>query len=610
MKSLILFLLVLFLVFNQPAQAGNFTVSNLTQFQTALNTAAANGQNDTINVLAGIYNVSSTLTFSSTENYYILIRGVSSPVFEGGNARRILLLSTTSVNADIIIEGLTIQHGQADYGGGLNASTQGADIIIKNCIINDNVAGYVAGGVNLFSNTGNITVTNCSFSRNSSPNTSGYPYGTAGGLFIQTDGAGTTIKMTGCTFTQNTAQRDAAGAMLYPLGGNSTVIAEYSTFTGNTAKEAGGGCWIRCPSANANITYRNNTLTGNSSSTAGSGGGTYIQIASGIMNVYDNIHTGNYAIWQGGGIWIEHSGGILNFCRNRFRNNTSTESGGGANLFLDNGTARIDHNIFSRNGTAGAGGGLNISTATGNLNIFNNTFYANFSTEGGDVNIYFDNSSSSSGFYNNILYKSTLPALTYSGQNTVVAVYSDIQGGTGQPWFGTGCIDKYPFFADTAGGNFHLQDSIHCGSQRYSQCIDAGNPAVQDSIMNCNWGLGLSRSDMGAYGGKFSISIGIKKLYESIPEEYRLFQNYPNPFNPVTKIGFSITKQDAGIRNSVISLRVFDVLGRHVKTLVNELLSPGTYEVTFDAANLPSGVYYYVMTAENFMQSKKLVLVR
>jgi len=226
------------------------------------------------------------------------------------------------------------------------------------------------------------------------------------------------------------------------------------------------------------------------------------------------------------------------------------------------------------------------------------------------VNIYFDNSSSSSGFYNNILYKSTLPALTYSGQNTVVAVYSDIQGGTGQPWFGTGCIDKYPFFADTAGGNFHLQDSIHCGSQRYSQCIDAGNPAVQDSIMNCNWGLGLSRSDMGAYGGKFSISIGIKKLYESIPEEYRLFQNYPNPFNPVTKIGFSITKQDAGIRNSVISLRVFDVLGRHVKTLVNELLSPGTYEVTFDAANLPSGVYYYVMTAENFMQSKKLVLVR
>ena len=229
------------------AQAGNFTVSNITEFQTALNTASSNGQNDTINVLAGTYNVNPTLTYSTNENYFILIRGVGSPVFEGGNARRILLLTTTSVNAGIFIEGLTIQHGQADYGGGLNVATQGADISLKNCTINNNVAGYVAGGANLFSNTGNITITNCSFSGNSSPNTSGYPYGTAGGLFVQTDGAGTVITMTGCTFNQNSAQRDAAGAMLYPLGVNSSVIAESNTFSNNTAKEAGGGCWIRGP---------------------------------------------------------------------------------------------------------------------------------------------------------------------------------------------------------------------------------------------------------------------------------------------------------------------------------------------------------------------------
>jgi hypothetical protein len=94
----------------------------------------------------------------------------------------------------------------------MNVITQSADISLKNCTVNDNSANFVAGGINLFSNSGNITVTNCSFRRNSSPNTSGYPYGTAGGLFIQTDGAGTTISMTGCIFEQNTAQRDAAGA--------------------------------------------------------------------------------------------------------------------------------------------------------------------------------------------------------------------------------------------------------------------------------------------------------------------------------------------------------------------------------------------------------------
>jgi hypothetical protein len=600
----------LLLILFSTSIAGNFTVSNISQFQSALNTAASNGQNDTINVLAGTYNVNPALTYSSTENYFLLIRGAGSPVLDGGGARRILLLTTMSAGGDIFIEGLTIRNGLADYGGGINIATQGAGISLKNCIINNNTAGYVAGGANLFSNTGNITVTNCSFSNNSSPNTSGYPYGTAGGLFIQTDGTGTVISLTGSTFQSNTAHRDAAGAMLYPLGANSTVIAEYNTFTNNNAREAGGGCWIRTPSGNTTVRYRNNTLSGNQSSVAGNGGGTYIQIASGTIILFDNVHTGNSSVWQGGGLWIEHSGGTLNVCRNRFTNNSSGEAGGGAHIFLESGTARIDHNIFNKNRTAGAGGGLNISTNTGGLNIYNNTFFLNTSPEGGDVNLYFDNASSSSNFYNNILYKSSLPALTFSGQQSVTARYSDIQGGAGNTWFGTGCIDAYPFFVDTSAGNYRLQDSVHCGSPRYSKCIDAGDPAVQDSILNCSWGLGLSRSDMGAYGGKFSVSIGIKKLYESIPEEYRLFQNYPNPFNPVTKIRFSVIKMDAGIRNSVISLSVFDVLGRHIKTLVNEPLSPGTYEVIFDAGNLPSGIYYYVMTAGNLSQSKKLVLIR
>jgi hypothetical protein len=606
---------ILLIVVFSAVHAANFTVSNITQFQTALNTASANGQSDTINVLAGTYNVNPALTFSSSENYFILIRGSGSPVLDGGNARRILLLTTTSDNAGIFIEGLTIQNGQADYGGGLNIGTQGAVISLKNCTINNNVSGYVAGGANLFSNTGNITVMNCSFSGNSSPNTSGYPYGNAGGLFVQTDGAGTTTTMSGCTFTDNNAQRDAAGAMLYPLGINSTVIAESNNFANDTARESGGGCWIRGPAGNTTVTYRNNTLTGNSSSTGGNGGGTYIQITSGTINFYDNTHTGNNASWQGGGLWIEHSGGSLNIYRNRFTNNTSGESGGGANVFLDYGTLKTDHNVFNKNRTLGSGGGLNLSTTAGSVNIFNNTFYLNTSVEGGDVNIYFDNSSSVSNFYNNILYKSSQPALTYSGQHTVLAKYSDIHGGTGQPWFGIGCIDLYPFFTDTAGSNFHLQDSIHCGSQRYSPCIDAGNPAALDSIINCNWGLGLTRSDMGAYGGKYSISIGIRKLYTEIPAEYYLYQNYPNPFNSMSKIKYQISKTH--IKNQNIKLVIYNSLGKEVEVLVDQIQQPGMYEVTFDGSNFASGIYFYQLKiedptwrTESFVATKKLILLK
>lgn len=613
---------LLFFVTLSNVFAGNFTVSNVTQFQSALNTASSNGEHDTINVTAGTYNVNPSLTFSSTENFFLLIRGSGSPVLDGGNARRVLQLTSLTANGDIFIEGLTIQHGQADYGGGLNILTQGADIIITNCAVNDNTAGFVAGGVNLFSNTGNIIVTGCSFRRNASPNTSGYPYGNAGGLFVQTDGTGTTITMTGCTFELNTSQRDAAGSMLYPLGSGSTVIAESNIFNNNTAKESGGGCWIRGPGGSTTVRYRNNTLTGNSSSVGGNGGGTYIQITSGTVNIYDNVHNGNHASWQGGGLWVEHSGGSLNIYRNRLNGNTSGESGGGANIFLDNGILKIDHNIFFKNTTSGPGGGLNFSTATGNVNIFNNIFYFNTAADGGDVNLYFDNSSSVSNFFNNILYNSTAPALTFSGQQTVVARYSDIQGGTGQPWFGTGCIDTYPVFRDTAGGNFRLQDSIHCSSPRYSPCIDAGNPAINDSVIICEWGLGLNRSDMGAYGGKISIPIGIKILNEKIPGQFYLYQNFPNPFNPNTKIRFAIPLSrwvDAkGGRGVSVRLIIYNILGSEITVLVNESISPGTYEVEWDGTNYPSGVYFYKLVVsgaeplntKGYTETKKMVLIK
>jgi hypothetical protein len=103
--------------------------------------------------------------------------------------------------------------------------------------------------------------------------------------------------------------------------------------------------------------------------------------------------------------------------------------------------------------------------------------------------------------------------------------------------------------------------------------------------------------------------IGIKPISNNVPGQFILYQNYPNPFNPVTTIKFDIPKQ------SEVKIVVFDILGREVSTLVNEQLKPGTYEVVWsapsgDASNFSSGVYYYQLRAGNYIDTKKLVLVK
>lgn len=97
-----------------------------------------------------------------------------------------------------------------------------------------------------------------------------------------------------------------------------------------------------------------------------------------------------------------------------------------------------------------------------------------------------------------------------------------------------------------------------------------------------------------------------------IPKEYSLKQNYPNPFNPVTKIKFdipSLSFPNVSIGNPVI-LKVYDIAGREVQTLVNESLKPGTYEATFDGSKLNSGVYFYKMTAGNYSETKKMLFIK
>ncbi len=108
------------------------------------------------------------------------------------------------------------------------------------------------------------------------------------------------------------------------------------------------------------------------------------------------------------------------------------------------------------------------------------------------------------------------------------------------------------------------------------------------------------------------ISVNIFPINSEIPVEYLLKQNYPNPFNPTTKIRFDIPSGFPArtSRNDKVVLKVYDVMGREVQTLVNERLQPGSYETSFDGSGLNSGVYFYKITAGNFTETKRMLLIK
>ena len=100
------------------------------------------------------------------------------------------------------------------------------------------------------------------------------------------------------------------------------------------------------------------------------------------------------------------------------------------------------------------------------------------------------------------------------------------------------------------------------------------------------------------------IPTGIKPLTGTIPDNYLLLQNYPNPFNPVTKISFAIPE------SGFVTLKVYDVLGREISSLVNAQKNAGSYVVDFDASNLTSGIYFYRLDVNGFVDTKKMTVLK
>ena len=123
---------------------------------------------------------------------------------------------------------------------------------------------------------------------------------------------------------------------------------------------------------------------------------------------------------------------------------------------------------------------------------------------------------------------------------------------------------------------------------------------VDDNLENGKYSYRLKQID---FNGSYTYSNTIEVIVNQ-PYKYSLEQNYPNPFNPSTIIKYSIPS------SSTVQLKVFNILGEEVETLVNEVKSAGNHEINFDANNLPSGIYFYTLKTGKFVQTRKMILIR
>jgi Peptidase family M28/Secretion system C-terminal sorting domain len=126
----------------------------------------------------------------------------------------------------------------------------------------------------------------------------------------------------------------------------------------------------------------------------------------------------------------------------------------------------------------------------------------------------------------------------------------------------------------------------------------------QDNSAGCDFTAGSSQANRPNVCFVYQTGTGVGNNGSLLPSKYELNQNFPNPFNPVTKINFAIPKK------AFVMLKVFNMLGREVATLISDTKNAGYYTIDFNASNLSSGVYYYRLESDGFTDVKKMILVK
>ena len=253
---------------------------------------------------------------------------------------------------------------------------------------------------------------------------------------------------------------------------------------------------------------------------------------------------------------------------------------------------------YSEKGT----GGLHFSSAEAeiiNLTIVKNK--SNSSISSGGIGIVSTNSS----IFNSIITDNLPFNIMNNKFHNILVGFSNIEGGfegltypdsNYVNWL-DGNIDSNPMFLGGEPFDYNLTENSPCVNSGKSFLIWEGDTLINLSDEEF---IGVA-PDMGAIESDFLISINEE---EKLPTEFKLEQNYPNPFNPSTKIVYDIPK------NIYVTLKIYNSIGKEVSELVNGYKQAGSYSETFDASNLPSGVYFYKLQAGEFISTNKMLLIK
>lgn len=177
--------------------------------------------------------------------------------------------------------------------------------------------------------------------------------------------------------------------------------------------------------------------------------------------------------------------------------------------------------------------------------------------------------------------------------DSTIGVYPEVLG----PYIGTNWVPLYQFRGlDSLNAIGNLTDNFTVAT--FGVDISSLRPAIDSPP-----GSPVERFVIGALNFVDGI-VGVRDNNSSAPSQYVLLQNYPNPFNPATKIQYSL----AGTQ--LVTLKIYDILGREIRTLINKTQDAGYYTIEFDASNLPSGTYIYKLSAGSFVSTQKMMLVK
>jgi hypothetical protein len=369
-------------------------------------------------------------------------------------------------------------------------------------------------------------------------------------LFINHEDSTATLQGFTITGGHGTKWVDEHGAGTYREGGG--ILAAFSA-----------------PTIRYNLIINNDASNKAGVTNAGGGG---IRAGDGNPHILNNVITQNKGQYGGSGIVLNYCGAIV---RNNIlaKNSGGHDDGGGALWVNNNGPALkiIENNTFADNQL------LAIYLWQGSVTIRNSIIWGNTPTSGSQI-----------------------------GKNSgvVTVLYGDIQGGLS----GTGNIAVDPLFSDSL---YHLSNT--------SLCIDAGDTSsIYNDIENTSSpgnaqlpSQNTLRNDIGAYGGPgaselpfFGVPTEVSSFRDIHPSGFRLEQNYPNPFNPSTSIQFALQKRE------FVRLKIINITGQEIGTLVNGEIEAGFHSVVWNASAYSSGIYFYQVETRSYHETKKMILLR